>query len=118
MIFAFVKAHWRVFHISVMVSIVVFDVLLLPIYFILERNWYDRMILHEDILSFGVWMHFMLILSLYVLYAFQILSARRLWKGPDPWQARVEHRSQGKGILIVRALVIITGAMLIESGAS
>lgn len=113
MVIAYFNASRRAFHVPVMISIMVFD-LLMPFYLYLERDLYKRLILNHDILTFGVWMHFMLLVVLYMLYFFQIQTAVKIWRGEDEVEARAEHRAQGKGILLVRAFVIITGAMLID----
>jgi hypothetical protein len=60
-----------------------------------------------------LWTHLLLVLTLYVLYVVQIHAGSKLLKGGE--DARADHRAQGLGILITRALVIVTGAMLIES---
>ena len=63
-------------------------------------------------------MHFILPLALYILYIFQILAARKLLQSDADTEAysgaRIDHRGQGKAILVVRALTIFTGALLIE----
>ncbi len=112
MVIAYFNASRRAFHVPVMISIMVFD-LLMPFYLYLDRDLYKRLILNQDILTFGVWMHFMLIVVLYMLYFFQVQTAVNIWRGQDIAAARAEHRAQGKGVLLVRAFVIITGAMLI-----
>ncbi len=112
MVIAYFNASRRAFHVPVMISIMVFD-LLMPFYLYLDRDLYKRLILNQDILTFGVWMHFMLLVVLYMLYFFQVQTAVNIWRGQDATAARAEHRAQGKGVLLVRAFVIITGAMLI-----
>ena len=120
MLVAFFMPHRRAFHEPVMISAILFDVGM-PIYLALNRDWGKRLIDDGDILSFGIWMHFGLIITLYVLYAVQIHTALKLRKAAadvdpeDLAQARKEHRTQGKGILLARALVIATGAILVES---
>ena len=117
MLFAFYKPQWRTFHIYTMVFIMLFD-LAVPVYLFLRRDWYTRLFEHGDISSFLVWMHFILPLALYILYIFQILAARKLLQGDVDAEtyssARIDHRGQGKAILVVRALTIFTGALLIE----
>ena len=114
MLLAYFMHKHRRFHISVMVGVMLFD-LLIPIYLFMARDWYTRLIEHEDILTFGVWMHFMVVIVLYILYAFQIAAARKILRGDESAKARQEHRAQAIGILLVRAFVIITGAMLYDS---
>lgn len=111
MVWAFVWAKKRSFHMPVMVSAILIDVLF-PVYLILSKDWYRRLIEQEEILSFMIWMHFILVLVLYALYFLQIQSARKLMRGDE--SARDEHRNQGKGILIARGLVILSASMLIE----
>ena len=110
----------RRFHITVMSSVILFD-LGMPIYLVMTRDWKTRLIDHGDILSFGVWMHFGLIVTLYVLYAIQVHTALKLLReSKQPTDAETleatyrDHRAQGRGILLARALVIITGAVLAE----
>jgi hypothetical protein len=106
----------RRFHVPVMLSVIVFD-LGMPFYLFLSRDWYKRLIVNNDIMSFGVWMHFGLLISLFVLYAIQVNAGWRLLKDPDAdtsENSRREHRNLARGILLVRALVIISGALLAE----
>ena len=114
MVIAYFMHKHRRFHMSVMIGVMAFD-LLIPIYLFLTRDWYTRLIEHEDILTFGVWMHFMVVIVLYILYAFQIVAARKILQGQETEKARQEHRAQALGILLVRAFVLITGAMLYDS---
>ena len=101
----------RGFHVLVMSSVVVFD-LCMPFYLYATRDWKTRLIDDGDILSFGVWTHFGLIIALYVLYVIQISAGRNLLKSNEEYRA--EHKSVAKGILLARALVIISGALLIQ----
>lgn len=111
------KLHsMRKFHMPIMASVIVID-LLFPIYLVLNKDWYRRLIEQEEILSFMIWMHFILVLTLYALYVLQVMTARKMLKGEmDVEEVRHEHRVQGKGILIARGLVILSAAMLIEPG--
>lgn len=115
MLAAFFLARMRRVHIPIMVSIMVAD-LFFPIYLYLTRDWHKKLIEHGEILSFLMWMHFLLVITLYVLYVVQIQTARRLLGGDD--SVRKDHRSQGIGILITRGLVIFTGALLAEPVAT
>ncbi len=103
--------HIRSLHISVMLGIVLFD-LTMPFYLYSTRDWKTRLINDGDILSFGVWTHFGLIIALFVLYALQILAGRRLAQGDEA--VRDEHKALSRGVLLVRALVIISGALLAQ----
>ena len=97
-----------------MAAIIVSD-LFFPVYLFLTRNWYRRLIDHAEIFSFLIWMHFILLITLYILYVFQIQAGRKILLGDE--QARADHKGQAKGILIAKALVIITGALLVEPDA-
>jgi hypothetical protein len=112
MLLAYFWHRKRKFHIPVMVLMIVID-LFFPIYLVLTKDWYRRLIEEGEILSFMVWMHFILVLVLYALYFLQIMTARKLLAGDV--SARAEHHNQGKGILITRLLVILSASMLIES---
>lgn len=114
MLIAFYWAKWRVLHVPVMISLILFD-LGMPFYLYATRDWYKRLIEQGDIASFGVWMHLGLVVTLYGLHAFQIASARGVLRGDA--MARVTHHGQGKAILVVRGLVILTGAILAEPPA-
>ncbi len=108
----------RRFHITVMVSIMVFDVCM-PFYLMATRDWIKFLFIDGDILSFAVWMHFGLIVTLFVLYVIQVQTGLAIWRSSK--QAvdmkvletlRSEHRAQGIGIFLARSMVIATGAML------
>lgn len=106
----------RRFHVPVMLSMIVFD-MGMPFYLFLTRNWYKRLIVNNDIMSFGVWMHFGLLIALFVLYIIQVNAGWGLLKNTDTdtsENTRREHRNLARGILLVRALVIISGALLSE----
>lgn len=114
MVLAYFGRRSRGLHMTVMIGVMVFD-LLFPIYLVARREWYARLIEHEDILTFGVWMHFMLVIVLFVLYAFQISAALKILQGrEDAAASRRDHNTQGKAILWVRAFVILTGVMLYD----
>lgn len=102
------------FHVPVMLSIIAFDIGM-PFYLMMTRDWSKRLLTDGDILSFGVWMHFGLIITLFVLYTIQVIAGLKLLKATtDTNDSRIEHRMLAKGILLARALVITTGAMLSE----
>lgn len=111
MLVAYYSHHAKKLHISIMSGVMVFDVLM-PFYLYATRDWVTRLIDEGDIFSFLLWTHFGLLISLFVLYVLQILAGRRLAAGDQ--QPREEHRNIAKGILLVRALVIASGAMLIR----
>lgn len=113
MLFAFYMKKHRAVHIPLMAGVIVLD-LLFPVYLYLNRDWYKRLIEHQEIFSFMIWTHFILILTLYALYFLQIMSARQMLQGD--MTARSGHRSQGIGILVVRGLVVLSALMLIEPG--
>ena len=110
----------RRFHISVMVSVMLFDIAM-PFYLVMTRDWKTRLLDDGDILSFGIWMHFGLIITLYVLYVIQVQTALKMLRSGKQAvdvnnleTVHREHRAQGIGILLARALVIITGAILAD----
>jgi len=109
MLAAYFLPRQRFFHIPVMIAIMVFDVAL-PIYLYLHRNWWHRLIEQQDIFSSLVWMHFILLITMYALDIVQINSARKILKGDN--SARDDHHTQGKTLLIVRGLLILSGAIL------
>lgn len=109
MLAAYFLPRHRLLHIPAMVSVILFDVGM-PFYLYTHRNWWHRLIEQQDIVSFGVWMHFGLLITMYSLYVAQIYAGAKLLKGDR--DARGVHHSQGKAILAVRGLVIVTGAIL------
>ena len=111
MVAAFFLTRHRLVHMPLMAAIIAID-FAFPVYLMLTKDWYRRLIEEEEIFSFMIWMHFMLVLTLYALYVLQILTVRKLIKGDVT--ARAEHRSQGIGILVTRGLVIASSALLIE----
>ena len=111
MIVAYFYARYRWFHVPVMATIIGIDILF-PFYLYLTHDWYKRLIVHEEIFSFLIWMHFGLILTLYALYILQIQTARKIFAGDNA--ARGEHHSQAKAILLVRGLVIATALLLVD----
>ena len=115
MLVAFFWHRFRIFHISVMVSVMIFD-LLMPFYLYANRDWKTRLIDDGDILSFLVWTHFGLLIALFVLYTIQVAAGRKLVAGD--MSARNEHKNVAKGILLVRALVILSGGLLVQAEAA
>ncbi|NOX92408.1 MAG: hypothetical protein GXP18_08165 [Gammaproteobacteria bacterium] len=120
MLVAFKWHRFRRFHMSVMIFIICFDVGM-PFYLVATRDWKTRLIDNGDILSFGVWMHFGLIITLYVLYVIQVQTVLKMLRSPKQAvdsealaAAHRDHRAQGMGILLARGLVIATGAILAD----
>ena len=111
MLAAYYYSHYRWFHVPVMVTMIIVDILF-PFYLYLTHDWYKRLIVHEQIFSFLIWMHFGLILTLYALYFLQIQTARKIFA--DNVEARGEHHSQAKAIVLVRGLVIATALLLVD----
>jgi hypothetical protein len=111
MLGAYFLPRRRWFHIPAMSSIILFD-LGMPFYLYSHRNWWHRLVEQGDMFSFLVWMHFGLLITMYVLYAAQIHTAAKIFKGDGG--ARAMHHAQGKALLTVRGLVILTGAILAE----
>jgi len=112
MLAAYYYSHYRWFHVPVMVTMIIIDVLF-PFYLYLTHDWYKRLIVHEQIFSFLIWMHFGLILTLYALYFLQIQTARKIFANNNV-AARGEHHSQAKAIVLVRGLVIVTALLLVD----
>jgi len=100
----------RDWHITLMSSVMLFDIMF-PLWLYLTHNWKRRLIDDGELLSFLIWTHFFLILTLYSLYVLQILAGRQLYGGLR--EARESHRMQGQGIFAVRVFVFLTGALLI-----
>ncbi len=112
MLLAYFQPKRRYLHIPVMICVIVFDVCM-PFYLYTHRDWWKRLIEQHEILSILVWFHLFLLIAMYTLEVMQIQTARKLLKGDA--DARVEHRGQGKAMLLVRGLVILSGAALVES---
>jgi len=112
---AFYFAHIRQYHVAVMVLLLIFDITF-PVYLFMTRDWYNQLIVQGDILTFGVWIHLMLVITLYVLYAVQVQAARAITSGKEDAERvaelRKDHRAQGIGILLTRPMMIFTGALL------
>lgn len=115
MLLAYKFSHLRKFHVSTMVGCMIFD-LCMPIYLVLNRDWYGRLIDGGEILNTLIWMHIGLVITLYVLYIMQIQIGRKLLAGDKI--DKETHVIQAKGIILTRALVIITGAFLYEAPTS
>jgi len=111
MLAAYRYSHYRWFHVPVMVIISLVD-LAFPFYLYLTHDWYRRLIVHQEIFSFLIWMHFGLVMTLYALYFLQVQTARRIFAGNI--ESRGEHRNQAHAILLVRGLVIISALMLVD----
>ena len=112
MLAAFRHARQRMFHLWVMISVILFD-LGMPVYLYLNKDWHRRLIVEGELTSFLVWIHFMMLVMMYTLYVMQIKTALNLLQYDN--SVRVDHRAQGQAVLLVRALVIFTGALLVES---
>lgn len=109
MLAAYFLPRQRFFHIPAMIAVMVFDVSL-PAYLYLHRHWWHRLIEQREIFSSLVWMHLILLIAMYALDAAQIHSARKMLKGN--LAARSDHHTQGKALLVVRGLLIVSGAIL------
>ncbi len=106
----FLHAH-RWLHIPVMVAIMLIDVGF-PFYLYLTHDWWHRLIEKEEIFSFLLWMHFILIITLYMFYVMQVHAGLRIMRGDGA--LRGDHRRQAGGIIILRTLVLMTGALLVK----
>lgn len=113
MLLGFALRRNRRVHIALMSLVIVYDVLF-PFYLFSSRDWYKRLIVNEDILTFGVWMHLGGVVLLYVLYVVQIQAARNMMTDAADVESRVNHRKQGIGLLFTRGYVLLTGAMLYD----
>jgi len=109
MLAAYFLHRQRWLHIPAMLSIMAFDIAV-PFYLYTHRNWWKRLVEQGDITSFLVWMHLGLLITMFVLDGMQIITARKIFKGEPA--ARLDHHTQGKALLVVRGLVILTGAIL------
>lgn len=108
MFIAYRLPRLRWFHMPIMMGCMLFD-LAMPFFLYTHRDWYRRMILEEDITSFLAWMHFGLLVALYALEAGQLYTAIKILRNDE---SRPQHRGQGKALLLVRGLVILTGGIL------
>ncbi len=111
MLSAYFLPKHRAFHIPVMGATIIFD-FAMPFFLVTHRNWWHRLIEQNDIFSFLIWMHFGLLITMYALEAAQIASALQILKGVS--SARLAHHSQGRALLVARALAIITGGVMAE----
>lgn len=105
----------RRLHITIMAAVIASDIGM-PFYLYATRDWYGRLIKHMEIMTFPVWMHVFLLIALYVLYGLQIFAGVRMLRNAGDTTARSEHRGQAKALLVIRALVVISGAFLVEPG--
>lgn len=112
MLAAFFLSRFRAVHVPIMASIILFDAAM-PYYLYATRDWSRRLIEQGEILSFMIWMHFILVLLLYALYVVQVATGLRLLRNEA--KPRPEHRGQGIAILIVRVFVIATAALLVDT---
>jgi hypothetical protein len=111
MLFAAHMHKHRMIHIPAMSFVMIFD-LLMPVYLYMNRDWEERLIDGGEILSFAISMHVGLVLTLYAMYAMQISEGRKLLRGKK--KARAAHKNQAMGIMAVRLMVVLTGAILYE----
>ena len=102
------KRH--VVHMSLMGCVMLFD-LLFPIWLYMTHDWVKRLIDNGEILSFAIWAHVFLFLTLYAMYILQIQAGLRLYAGHS--DARPAHRLQGRGVVIARLFVFLSGTLLI-----
>ena len=109
MVVAYFLHRQRWLHVPAMLAIIVFDIAM-PFYLYLHRNWWKRLVEEGDMTSFLVWMHLGLLITMFVLDGVQIITAHKIVKGDQA--ARGDHRTQGKALLAVRGLVVLTGAIL------
>jgi hypothetical protein len=99
----------RVLHVGAMAICMVYD-LCVPFYLYHTRNWMHLLIDKGMILDFLLWMHIGLDIMLFVMYFMQVRVGLQVWQGVPG--VRDLHRQQGKVILVVRILVVLSGALL------
>jgi len=100
----------HILHITLMSCIMIFDVLF-PVWLYMTHDWAKRLIDNGELLSFAIWAHIFLILTLYALYVLQVHAGRQLLSGQR--DARPNHQVQSRGIVVVRLFVFLSGALLI-----
>ena len=105
----FLRQH-RCWHVPLMGGVMIFDVFF-PIYLYMTHDWVHRLIDQEELFSFAIWSHLFLILTLYSLYVLQVLSGKQMIA--QRYESRQNHRVQSRGILVIRALVFLSGVLLI-----
>ncbi len=111
MLVAFKYAWRRTLHVPIMVGVILFD-FGMPLYLYLYKEWYRRLIVENELTSFLVWIHFMMLVMMYALYVMQVKTALKILRGDN--SVRMDHGVQGRALLLVRGLVIFTGALLVE----
>ncbi|HXH65143.1 MAG TPA: hypothetical protein VNH42_06525 [Mariprofundaceae bacterium] len=99
----------RVWHVTIMAVCMLYD-LCVPFYLFFARHWMHLLFDKGEILDFLVWMHVGLDILLFVIYALQIRAGLQLWRGVPG--VRETHRQQGNVIIVVRFLVLLSGALL------
>jgi len=121
MSFVLLAAAWywrkqRRFHIAAMSFLMVFD-FFFPVYLYLTHDWWKRLIVDGDIFSFSLWSHLILVMVLYALYVLQVMAGRTMLQNSadseDHKRTREEHRKQFIGIVVMRLLVLASGALMI-----
>ncbi len=121
MSFVLLAAAWywrkqRRFHIAAMSFLMVFD-FFFPVYLYLTHDWWKRLIVDGEIFSFSLWSHLILVMVLYALYVLQVMAGRTMLQNvpdsEDHQRTRDEHRKQFIGIVVMRLLVLASGALMI-----
>jgi len=110
---------YRRFHISAMISLVVFD-LFFPVYLYLTHDWKKRLIDDGEMFSSLIWSHLMVVMVLYALYVLQIMAGRSMLAHPVGEKHnfhRSEHQKQFVGIVVARLLVFVSGWLLLVPGS-
>jgi len=97
-------------HAAMMAVLWLFDALF-PIYLYLTHDWYTRLVTHQELLSFALWAHLILVISLHALYVLQMMSGRQMLQQPDV--ERKNHHMQARAFVILRVFVFVSGALLI-----
>lgn len=99
----------RILHVVIMAICMIYDVCV-PFYLFFARHWIHLLFDKGEILDFLVWFHVGLDIMLFVVYAMQIRVGIQVWRKVPG--VRDVHRQQGNVIIVVRLLVLLSGALL------
>lgn len=98
-------------HLPLVISVIIID-LCMPFYLYSTGDWAKRLIDDEEIFSFLIWTHFGLIICLYILFIMQAYTAKLMIAGEA--KARGLHHKQAKALLLIKFLVVLSGAILVK----
>lgn len=111
MLIGYYCSRFRVLHISIMATVICIDIAM-PFYLFQIGDWKKRLIDQEEIFSFLIWMHVGLVLCIYILFAAQVATAFKIVQAQT--DVRTVHRMQGRAAILVKLLIVLTGAILIK----